>query len=215
MNCTTADNGERELHASNAHQAIQDIATAPHRTATASPDRQPLIARPAVVARPAGATAASYVPSPVCPYLGRPANGPRYASFLNRAIAAVIDGFVLQVAFLLIDGFFIGALLRDLSTTSILMATIGPAVASCIVTLIYCVWLESSPWQATLGKKILGLKVVDVDGERITFGRSSKRNLAKTLSTLTLGFGYLMPLWNHRRQALHDKASGCFVVHAT
>ena len=83
------------------------------------------------------------------------------------------------------------------------------------MALFYTVWLESSAWQATLGKRMMGLKVVDLQGRRIGFRTSSCRNLAKGLSMLSLGVGYLMPLWDQRKQALHDKAAGCLIVRAT
>lgn len=138
----------------------------------------------------------------------------QYASWGVRAGAAVIDIFVMQVVTMLINTFFIAMLLRSLTDGSVLLATIGPLVVGGAFALFYTVWLESSPWQATLGKRMLGLKVVDLQGQRIGFGTSSWRNMAKGLSMLTLGVGYLMPLWDHRRQALHDKAVGCLVVRA-
>ena len=80
------------------------------------------------------------------------------------------------------------------------------------LTALYTVWLESSAWQATLGKKILGLHVVDLGGQRITFWKSASRNFNKSISSLILGIGYLMPLWTAKRQALHDRMARCLVI---
>lgn len=113
-----------------------------------------------------------------------------------------------------IDALFLGALLSNLNTTTALLASVGPLVVGGLFALFYSVWLESSAWQATPGKRMLGLKVVDLQGRRINFTRSTTRNLAKALSALSFGLGYLMPLWSMRKQALHDKAAGCFVVYA-
>jgi len=67
--------------------------------------------------------------------------------------------------------------------------------------------------QATLGKRVLGLRVTDVNGARIFFGRASTRFFGKFLSTATLGFGFLMVLWTQNKQGLHDLVSGCLVYH--
>jgi uncharacterized RDD family membrane protein YckC len=77
---------------------------------------------------------------------------------------------------------------------------------------VYYASLESSAWQATLGKKILGLKVTDLAGNRITFGRASGRFFAKILSGMILGIGFLMAGFTERKQALHDILAGCLVL---
>jgi uncharacterized RDD family membrane protein YckC len=83
---------------------------------------------------------------------------------------------------------------------------------SAIIFWIYFTLLESSAWQATLGKRTLGLYVTDAEGHRLTFGRAAGRNLAKYLSGLILGIGYLMAGFTRRKQALHDLIAGCLVL---
>jgi uncharacterized RDD family membrane protein YckC len=53
-----------------------------------------------------------------------------------------------------------------------------------LVVWLYNAVLESSPWRATLGKKICGVVVTGVDGERISFRRASLRNFAKSVTFL-------------------------------
>ena len=77
---------------------------------------------------------------------------------------------------------------------------------------IYYASMESSTWQATLGKKILGLKVTDLAGNRISFGRASGRFFGKILSGMILGIGFLMAGFTARKQALHDMLAGCLVL---
>jgi uncharacterized RDD family membrane protein YckC len=77
---------------------------------------------------------------------------------------------------------------------------------------IYYASMESSSWQATLGKKILGLKVTDLSGNRITFARASGRFFGKILSGMILGIGFLMAGFTARKQALHDILAGCLVL---
>jgi uncharacterized RDD family membrane protein YckC len=72
--------------------------------------------------------------------------------------------------------------------------------------------MESSKKQATLGKQLLGIKVSDEQGRRISFGQSLLRNLGKWLSTLTMGLGYLFGFFDRKQQCLHDKLAGTLVV---
>jgi uncharacterized RDD family membrane protein YckC len=78
---------------------------------------------------------------------------------------------------------------------------------------LYCTLLESSPWQATLGKRALRLKVMNRRGERIAFARAALRFVAKLLSVLTLCLGFLLIVVTRRRQALHDLVAGTLIAH--
>lgn len=80
---------------------------------------------------------------------------------------------------------------------------------------LYWAVLESSAWQATLGKRMLGLYVTDLEGKRLTFARASGRYFAKIISTLTLGIGYLMAGFTPKKQALHDLIAECLVLKKT
>jgi uncharacterized RDD family membrane protein YckC len=77
---------------------------------------------------------------------------------------------------------------------------------------LYFTSLESSTSQATIGKKLLGLKVVDKYGDRINFATALYRYLFKHVSTYTLMIGFLMAAFSLKRQALHDKAANTLVV---
>ncbi len=77
---------------------------------------------------------------------------------------------------------------------------------------IYFASMESSGWQATLGKKALGLKVTDLAGNRITFARASGRFFGKLLSGMILMIGFFMAGFTERKQALHDILAGCLVL---
>jgi uncharacterized RDD family membrane protein YckC len=76
----------------------------------------------------------------------------------------------------------------------------------------YFAVMESSPLQGTVGKKVLGLYVSDIDGRRLTLGRAIGRTLAKFLSSMTLGIGYIMCGFTRKKQALHDMIAGCLVL---
>ncbi len=72
--------------------------------------------------------------------------------------------------------------------------------------------MESSPNQATLGKMALSLKVTDMNGERVTFGRATGRHFGKYVSAIILLIGFMMAGWTAKKQALHDMMAGTLVV---
>jgi uncharacterized RDD family membrane protein YckC len=80
---------------------------------------------------------------------------------------------------------------------------------------LYCAFMESSSWQATVGKRLLGLKVTTGDGERLSFGTATARHFMKFLSFFCLMIGFLMAGWTKRRQALHDIPCDTLVIRAT
>lgn len=77
---------------------------------------------------------------------------------------------------------------------------------------LYFAGLHASEWQATLGKRALGLRVVDAQGQRISFARATGRFFAEILSSLILLVGYLMVAFTQRKQGLHDMLAETFVV---
>lgn len=88
----------------------------------------------------------------------------------------------------------------------------GGTIAGVVVTLCYYVLLESSRWQATLGKRICGMRVTDLHGGRINIGRALGRFLGKYVSAFLFGIGYLMVGWTRHKQGLHDKMAGTLVM---
>lgn len=69
-------------------------------------------------------------------------------------------------------------------------------------------------WQATPGKRLLGMRIVDAEtGGRATFPQLLTRFLSYLISALPLGLGYLWMAFDPKRQALHDKLAGTLVVY--
>jgi uncharacterized RDD family membrane protein YckC len=172
-----------------------------------------------------------------CPYCGAPDKGkdgpaaeltqhaepPRpqarvvYAGFWLRAAAYVVDSILLGLtAGLLI----IGPLMEHAGLSPdnpwILLTGSSRQVVAVQLLMIMVFWLywatmESSPWQATLGKRIFGLVVVDLTGKRISFARATGRYFAKVLSSLFF-IGFIMAAFTARKQALHDMLASTLVV---
>jgi uncharacterized RDD family membrane protein YckC len=80
-----------------------------------------------------------------------------------------------------------------------------------LISSAYQILTESSSQQATFGKLIKGLAVVDTDGNRISVSRALSRYLLKGLSLILLGLPQLMFAFGEK-QTLYDKASGCVVI---
>jgi uncharacterized RDD family membrane protein YckC len=73
--------------------------------------------------------------------------------------------------------------------------------------------MESSEWQATIGKRLLGLVVTDMAGQRVSFSRATGRHFAKIVTNLVPAFiGYIMAAFTEKKQALHDMLAGCLVL---
>jgi uncharacterized RDD family membrane protein YckC len=75
----------------------------------------------------------------------------------------------------------------------------------------YKAGMESSRYQASLGKMAMRLKVTDLDGSPISFGRATARYFSKYLSLVAFGIGYLMVGFDEQKQGLHDRIAGTLV----
>ena len=127
-----------------------------------------------------------------------------YAGFWRRAFAYLIDYFVVVVAWRLMAGALLSGYTAGKSPLYLLLLL--------VVACLYYASMESSAWQATLGKRALRIKVTDLNGERIGFGRALGRLFAHLLSSLILGIGFVMAVFTSRRQTLHDMIAGTLVV---
>ena len=59
----------------------------------------------------------------------------------------------------------------------------------------------------------LGIKVTDMDGNRIRFSKATGRFFGQVLSAfILLGIGYLMAAFSEKKQSLHDRLAGCLVL---
>src|ERR1041385_5605179 len=76
------------------------------------------------------------------------------------------------------------------------------------LSIAYYVGFESSHWQATIGKRALGIIVTDMQGNRVSTLRALGRYLGKLLSALTLLIGFVMAGFTEKKQALHDMIAG-------
>jgi uncharacterized RDD family membrane protein YckC len=152
-----------------------------------------------------------------------------YAGFWLRFVAVFIDGIILAVPMGIIGAIVGGAIGfsygmshpggtfsimdgdGDFNSTFILME-VGLMIFSTIVKWLYFALQESSSAQATVGKRVMGLKVMNLAGQRIGFGQASGRFFSKIISGMILCIGYIMAGFTERKQALHDMIAGTLVV---
>lgn len=133
-----------------------------------------------------------------------------YGSGFKRFLAFVIDSLLLGAIGAGVDLAF-GASTR-LAVESLGQQTGFPAFIKLGFHLFYWPLFESSAWQATPGKRLCRLYVTDLAENRLTFARAFVRNIAKLVSLLPLGFGFLMVAVTVRNQCLHDKIAGTLVM---
>ncbi len=88
----------------------------------------------------------------------------------------------------------------------------GLSLVSLLLAIAYFTLLESSRWQATVGKRVCRLRVTDLSGRRIGVARALGRYLAKFVSAFVLGIGFLMVGWTRRSQGLHDLMADTLVM---
>jgi uncharacterized RDD family membrane protein YckC len=130
-------------------------------------------------------------------------NAMHYSGFWRRFVAAAVDSVVVMVTAYI--PFFL------VPMTS--LASIGIAYAlSLIVSLAYYTLMEASVWQATVGKRIVGLSVATESGARLSLGRALFRNLCKVISVVILMIGGIMAAFTKRKQGLHDILAKTVVV---
>ena len=144
----------------------------------------------------------------------------QYAGFWIRVGAYLIDWIILIVVISVLQGVTginmganYSASMGDLAAAGGTTASSGlGTIISIVIYLAYFAGLESSNWQATVGKKALGLIVVDTSGNRISLGRAVGRFFAKILSGAILLIGYIMVGFTEKKQGLHDMLASTLVV---
>lgn len=119
------------------------------------------------------------------------------AGFWTRFAAAFLDGVIL----------FLVAL-----PFALLNQQLGNLV-SLLAAIAYFTALEGGPTGQTLGKRALGIRVVDLaGGGSIGYVRGFIRYIGRIASAIVLLLGYFWMLWDREKQTWHDKFAGAVVV---
>jgi uncharacterized RDD family membrane protein YckC len=183
---------------------------------------------------PVGAVPPGYPsPPPVQPYGVAPAPvyavpAMDYATWATRALGAIIDFLLVGVGMALLYALLGGVFAALVGLTSFggdpvssgfgsglcCMGLVLFPVSSLLVGFFNNVYLVSTRGYS-IGQGVVHIKVVDATGSLLSMGTAVLRLLVRValssipfLSLLDL----LWPLWDDRRQTLHDKAVNCYVV---
>ena len=104
-----------------------------------------------------------------------------------------------------------GAGFLDVILVSILGSIVHVAWLGFLIALAYFTGMWA--WKGTtIGGIVIGLKVVRVDGDPVTFAVALVRALAAAFSIVVLFLGFLWIAWDAERQAWHDKIAGTVVL---
>jgi uncharacterized RDD family membrane protein YckC len=151
-----------------------------------------------------------------------------YAGFWKRVGAWVIDYVILLVPITIV-AVSMGATTAFEHFMAQMHAGTAPAIAAAeygkavrpatlialLIGFVYYVAFECSKFQATPGKLAVGLRVTDLDGQRLGVGRAVARNVVRLINVITalLPFiCYIVVAWTARKQGLHDLMARTLVL---
>ncbi len=148
-----------------------------------------------------------------------PVPGLRYSGFWKRFLAMIIDGFIFTPVIMVMFAFTgaLGIMAHPQDFEGMVAAMFGLTMIALMVLLgaghwLYYTLMESSLYQATLGKIVVGAIVTDLNGNRISFARANGRYFGKWISGAIFDIGFLMAAFTEKQQALHDILAGTLVI---
>jgi uncharacterized RDD family membrane protein YckC len=157
------------------------------------------------------------------------------APVIERLAARIIDGIVLFLLNVVVNGYFVFQLYRELAPSlaameagEVIVPTDRARTLSLVISLVaMALWFAYevpaiAATGQTLGKRLVGVRVVMLNGEPLGFGRSIQRWAPQGLPLLFEGLLFMVQLldaawclWDKPyRQCLHDKLAGTVVVAA-
>jgi uncharacterized RDD family membrane protein YckC len=161
-------------------------------------------------------TTPPYAPSGAPGYQYGAAPITQYASIGARFVAILVDGLIVGIPLLVIEA---------------ILGFAGSPLSALVNAVVYFLYegLLLTSWNGqTVGKKLMSVRVVSMDGQPLTtnkaFTRTGVKALLSILGSIKPPFtsvlsiisllDYLWPFWDANKQTLHDKAAGTYVVKA-
>lgn len=151
-----------------------------------------------------------------------------YSGFLSRAFALILDGSIISITVLtvywLISQLLVYFARINVGTCQPIQG-FEPFVLACNIStwilnafafgfpLVYLLFFWVVAGQ-TPGKRVIGLRVVRMNGSRITLLVGLRRLLGYMACFLSLGIGFLWVLIDEQRRGWHDKIAGTCVVYS-
>lgn len=144
---------------------------------------------------------------------------PPKLDYFTPGFEPVYAGFWLRFSAMAIDGIVVAAICSAIGLGTMELVPITPSLERLgslgfwVGLWLYHSLMESASWGATVGKAAVGIRVTDMNGARISFGRATARFAGKLMSTFPiLGAGFLFAGVTHQNQALHDNIASTLVV---
>jgi uncharacterized RDD family membrane protein YckC len=140
------------------------------------------------------------------------------ADFGRRLSAALIDLFLLLVLTFFVrmaypkfgnDLFFTPSSISQYGTSTIWIFKKSVLI---LVWITYSIIMDSTSFQGTVGKQIMGIAVTDYKGKRISFLQSLIRNTFKIVSYAILSLGFFNVLIDRNQRGWHDIIAGTLVI---
>lgn len=137
----------------------------------------------------------------------------KYAGFTKRLVAGLFDQLIVS---LLVAIIFIICYrdkitnINDISNLNISFIMLFGTYF--VIYVLYNAICERTPMHGSLGKKILGLEVIDEFENPVTFDKALIRNIAKILNVVTMGIGFLLSAVPPKKQALNDRIANTYVI---
>jgi len=129
----------------------------------------------------------------------------------RRLVAYIIDAVILwvvQIGLLFCAGFAIGAASGGEISQGVSLAL---NCVSLLISVAYFVAFWATTGQ-TPGKMALGIKVIGVDGQPVSWGKAFLRYIGYIISGLVLSIGFIWAAFDAKRQGWHDKIAKTYVV---
>ena len=148
-------------------------------------------------------------------YAQQPA-GTGHAGFWIRVGAYLIDFIILMIVAIIL-GAMLGVSIFASSPGYSSSGAAGTFLVFFYLIFIIVFWLyfavqESSSAQATVGKRALHIKVTDLEGNRIGFGKATIRTIVRFIPVIG-SIGCLIIGFTEKKQGLHDMAAGTYVIY--
>ena len=150
-------------------------------------------------------------PVPTPPAQAKPAPKPadmataHYAGFWIRLVAMLIDGVILGI---------VGNLLTGGAVTTVQDGVVSmnysgwQTLIPIVYTIGFWIWLSATP-----GKYVLGLKIVEENGNKLNVKDAIIRYLGYIVSGIAIGIGFFWIGFDKKKQGWHDKIAKTYVIH--
>ena len=141
-----------------------------------------------------------------------------FKGFWIRLVAAILDSIILFVMALIISFALAVIAVTLLGEEAVIATFLLTFLSFGLALLLYKPLMEGSEYQATFGKVILGMKVVNQNGNRLSMSESFLRTIVYVGMLSVPGIniigllGVIMIGFTEQKQGLHDMLSKTFVV---